>query len=201
MLFAKYRILDAMGILLENIFSDTTKIYSNVNLIGSSSAQEDTLPVHHDSDNDLIVDTQDICSNSLVSDTKNIYGCKSVLKGIFQVERYKGFLFEGSSLQLTDESLTRLKNLMKQLENYGLKNIEFEVLGNIQATNLSSDELYKISAKRADLIKSHLVNAGADVNKITIHAQSNKAPMYSNTVSEGQELNNRVDIIVLKIKK
>jgi len=201
MLFAKYRILDAMGILLENIFSDTTKIYSNVNLIGSSSAQEDTLPVHHDSDNDLIVDTQDICSNSLVSDTKNIYGCKSVLKGIFQVERYKGFLFEGSSLELTDESLTRLNNLIKQLENYGLKNIEFEVLGNIQATNLSSDELYEISAKRADLIKSHLVNAGADVNKITIHAQSNKAPMYSNTVSEGQELNNRVDIIVLKIKK
>ena len=79
-LAAKYRILDAMGLLVLAITGDTDKFTSRVNLYGDSEAQEilDSLPVKLDADNDNISDNLDLCDNSLKENNIMPYGCKKI---------------------------------------------------------------------------------------------------------------------------
>jgi len=79
-LVAKYRILDAMGLLVLAITGDTDKLTSKVNLYGDSEAKEilDTLPVKFDADNDNISDNLDLCDNSLKENNIMPYGCKKI---------------------------------------------------------------------------------------------------------------------------
>lgn len=201
-LYAKYRILDAMGILLATVVGDTDLVYSNVGLIDSKqSSKEDTLPIKLDMDNDLIVDEKDICSNSLSSQMKNIYGCKAILDKTTQIERYSEFTFSGSDAELTNYGEDRLHSLIKQLEEYGLHNLKIDILGNVDVDDLDSKTSLLLSAQRAGVVKDILIKAGVIEENITLHAQSDKAPMYTNATGKGKQLNNRVDIVVKKLAK
>ena len=81
-LLAKYRILDAMGLLPMAIVGDTKEFSSRVNLYTDSEAHEilDTIPVKLDVDDDNIVDNQDLCDNSLLENNIMPYGCKKILR-------------------------------------------------------------------------------------------------------------------------
>lgn len=75
-LFAQYRILDAMGLLVNVVVGDETQY----NEIISPTVQpyvvvEDTLPVNLDVDKDGIVDNLDICDNSIRGNNITPYGC------------------------------------------------------------------------------------------------------------------------------
>ncbi|MDO9266411.1 MAG: TolC family outer membrane protein [Sulfurimonas sp.] len=48
MLFAKYRILDAMGTLVSTVLGETNILYSNVGLNGRAPKNNDTLPISYD---------------------------------------------------------------------------------------------------------------------------------------------------------
>ncbi|MFT5660979.1 MAG: adhesin transport system outer membrane protein [Sulfurimonas sp.] len=201
MLFAKYRILDAMGTLVASVLNDASIVYSNVGLTGSKKQEKDSLPIKLDGDNDLIVDDKDICSNSLSSQMKNIYGCKTILENTLQVERYSEFTFSGSESELSSHGEDRLQSLIKQLGNYGFENLKFDVLGNVDIESMDSKSLLLLSAQRAGVVKNMLIKAGANEENITIHAQSDNAPMYTNASNKGKRLNNRVDIVVRKQNK
>ena len=77
-LLGKYRILDAMGLLPEALLGDTKEIAAKVNLYTGKEAHEilDVIPVKLDVDNDKIVDSQDLCDNSLSENNIMPYGCK-----------------------------------------------------------------------------------------------------------------------------
>jgi len=81
-LLAKYRILDAMGLLPQAIIGDIEEFNSRVNLYGNSEAHEilDTIPVKFDVDEDNIVDNQDLCDNSLLENDIMPYGCKKMTR-------------------------------------------------------------------------------------------------------------------------
>ena len=202
MLFAKYRILDAMGTLVQSILGDKNNIiYTNVGLSGQAPENPDSLPVKLDTDNDLIVDEKDICSNSLSDQMKNLYGCKAIFSDTEQIERYSGFLFSSSSSEISSEGEDSLNDLVEQLKDYGLQNIKFDILGNVDVDDMDEEETLLLSSKRADIVKQMLMSVGIAESNITTHAQANKAPMYTNGTLYGQKLNNRVDIIVKKIIK
>jgi len=76
-LFAKYRILDAMGLLPLAVVGDTKEFTSRVNLYINSDASEvlDEIPVKYDVDSDNIVDNEDLCDNSLLANNIMPYGC------------------------------------------------------------------------------------------------------------------------------
>ncbi len=200
MLFAKYRILDAMGILVSSITEDTDIVYSNVGLVGRAPENTDTLPIKYDLDNDLVVDEKDICANSLSTEMKSIYGCKSTFGDTDRIERYTKFLFADDSSVLTQEGEKNLNDLIKQIKEYGFENMSFEVLGNVDVDGISKEDAHKLSTSRAEAVEAILIKAGALKSNITIYAQSNEAPLYSTEKQEGVELNNRVDIVVRKLK-
>jgi adhesin transport system outer membrane protein len=80
-LFAQYRILDAMGILVSTIAGDTpeyTKLVSPTKK--PFDIIEDTLPVKLDSDSDGITDSLDICQASVNNNDIMPYGCSQKLQ-------------------------------------------------------------------------------------------------------------------------
>ncbi|MDD2789343.1 MAG: TolC family outer membrane protein [Sulfurimonas sp.] len=195
-LFAKYRILDAMGILIPSIMQDEHAIiYSNVGLDGHEPDNLDALPLEYDRDKDLIVDEKDICANSQNTAFKNLYGCNENDSNVAQIERYRGFLFSDERLEGDAKEL--IEKLILQLAPYGLKDIKFELLSNAEDDSLSQEELYTLSKNRANEIRAKLIDAGALETNILIVSNADTAPMYS----EDTKRNNRVDIIVKKLKK
>nr|WP_321266129.1 TolC family outer membrane protein [uncultured Sulfurimonas sp.] len=201
MLFAKYRILDAMGTLVSTIIGNTDIIYSNVGLVGETPKNEDSLPISYDRDSDLIVDEEDICNNSLSTQMRSIYGCKLIYEDTKRIERYSGFLFEDASANLSDDGQKRLNSLITQIAPYGWEKLKFDILGNAEDEGISKEKLLQLSEQRAQTIKTKLLDAGANAELITLHSKSDKAPMFSNESDDSIELNNRADIIVRKLKK
>ncbi len=200
MLFAKYRILDAMGTLVTTVIGNTDVVYANVGLVGSTPENLDTLPISYDKDLDLIVDELDICNNSLKDEMRGLYGCKFVFEDTAKIDRYTGFLFDGSEV-LSEEGEQRLDLLIKQVAQYGFEFLKFDILGNVQDDTLTPEQKMQISQDRAEYVKERLVKAGAIESSIVVHANADKAPIYSDELSEGVAKNNRADIVVRKLKK
>ena len=200
MLYAKYRILDALGTLVQSITGNTDIIYSTVGLAGNTPENKDSLPIAFDRDKDLIVDEEDICNNSLTTNMRSIFGCELVLEDTKRIERYSGFLFEGNSTQLTETGEEKLNNLITQIQPYGWSYLKFDILGNVEDETINDEELTIISQQRAEVIKEKLIEAGASTEFIIVHAKSNKAPMFSSESDSSISLNNRADIIVRKLK-
>jgi len=82
-LFAQYRILDAIGLMVTVIAGDAKEYRARVN-IGVEELEEklDIIPVKFDVDNDKIVDGLDICDNSIQKDTIMPYGCVKTVADI-----------------------------------------------------------------------------------------------------------------------
>ncbi len=202
LLFAKYRILDAMGILVETVMEDNSDIvYATVGLSGQMPDNEDTLPVYFDRDKDLIVDDKDLCSNSLSSKMRDMYGCQHIFDDVKRIERYTGFLFKKRSTALTPEGQKMLDALIEQVKPYGFSHLKFDLLGNVDDEKMKYENILYLSKRRAQTVKDKLIKAGAKEENITIHANADEAPMYSNEEEDSIKLNNRVDIIVKKLKK
>lgn len=205
MLFAKYRILDAMGILVPTIIGNTDLVYANVGLVGNTPENTDTLPISYDKDLDLIVDELDICNNSLKDEMRDVYGCKFIFEDTTKIERYTGFTFDGSDVNgsevLSQDGENRLDLLIKQVAQYGFEFLKFDILGNIQDDGLTKEQKVEVSQNRAQYVKERLIIAGSVEENIIIHANSDKAPIYSDELSVGIDKNNRADIIVRKLKK
>ena len=80
-LFAKYRVLDAMGLLVVAVNGTAEEFTSKVSLHTDDNAQEilDTLPTELDVDKDNIADNIDLCDNSLKANNIMPYGCKKIV--------------------------------------------------------------------------------------------------------------------------
>jgi len=195
LLFAKYRILDAMGTLVSTVVANEEVIYSNVGLDGKTPDNTDDTPVQYDRDEDLIVDNMDICNNSLSTQIKNIYGCKLEDDSVAQMQRHSGFLF--SQTELEEDSKTKLQSLITQLTSAGLENVKITILANAFDSDESKESLKELSQKRATTVQNMFTEAKIAKDNITIIANGNEAPMFSHD----DDRNNRVDIIVTKLKK
>lgn len=200
-LYAKYRILDAMGTLVSAVVGNTDIVYNKVGLIDKTPDNNDALPIAFDSDKDLIVDEEDICNNSLVNKLRNIYGCKYLYKDTVRIERYSGFLFEEDEATLTQEGQERLDALIAQVKPYGFSYLKFDLLGNVDDEKMSKENILKLSKQRVQLVKNKLMKAGALEKNIILHAKADIAPMFSDETSLGIRMNNRVDIAVRKLVK
>lgn len=74
-LFAQYRVLDAMGLLVSSILDENEYEALVYPTIKPYKIEEDVLPIKLDSDNDGVVDALDICDNSQKGDNIKPTGC------------------------------------------------------------------------------------------------------------------------------
>lgn len=75
-LFAQYRILDAMGLMVVAVLGDKNEYMAKVNLGNNKhDVINDLLPVKMDQDNDTIPDNMDLCDNSKAGENLMPYGC------------------------------------------------------------------------------------------------------------------------------
>jgi len=79
LVYAQYRILDAMGLTIAAMMGDVDEYYQRVGL-GTNGAEEviDKLPISNDRDEDRIVDDLDICDNSEANASVQPYGCTTL---------------------------------------------------------------------------------------------------------------------------
>ncbi|MBU0632627.1 TolC family outer membrane protein [bacterium] len=201
LLLAKFRILDAMGILVDSVLEDKdASYYSSVGLRGKTPKNTDDLSISYDNDHDLVTDDSDLCNNSLSETMKDMYGCAFNDANISVIERYSPFTFETDSADLSDEGVQRLDALIKQLQPYGFDKIKLLITGNVDNDSLDSKKSLKLSQERAEKVAAIFVKLGVTKENITILSKSNEAPIISDETSYGKKLNNRVDIIVKKLK-
>jgi len=202
MLFAKYRILDAMGTLVTTVLGSEDIAYNNVGLAGKVPQNNDVLPVSYDDDKDLIAADKDICANSLTESMKSLYGCKFNFEDVARIERYSGFTFDDESATLTSEGQERLNNLIMQIENFGFDKMKFDIMGNvdIDPEDMSKEDIMTLSKDRAQTVKQKLIEAGAKEENITIYANADEAPLVTNESSDSVQINNRADIVIRKLK-
>ncbi len=147
-LYAKYRILDAMGILVDTVLGENNEAYLHVGLHGTPTPLvKDTLPLNYDIDKDLIPVSVDLCPNSLQQTMKNDYGCLTKDTTLIQIERYVHFRFKNGKFM----SQKKFKNLLLQLKPYRLKKIDFTLIGKKQ---------------RMQILKNLLINAGIESKNI-----------------------------------
>jgi len=201
LLFAKYRILDAMGTLVTTVVGNQDILYSNVSL-GAKAPQneQDSLPVSYDVDKDLIPDEIDICANSLANSVNTIYGCEDKSKSVKNILKYSGFTFKNETNILTNEAKSNFDNLKADLKKYDLTKLKINLFGNIEAETMLEKELALLSKERAEIIKQKLISIGISEQNISIKANSNQVPLVSNENDEYIQINNRVDIIVNILK-
>lgn len=78
--FAKYRILDAMGLLILAVTGDSAEFTARVNLYSDEDAHKvlDTMPIEYDADHDTITDNIDLCDNSPENVNIMADGCRKL---------------------------------------------------------------------------------------------------------------------------
>jgi OmpA-OmpF porin, OOP family len=141
-----------------------------------------------DTDRDGVADASDVCPNTPAGMKVDAVGC-----AVSQTVVLTDVRFKLDSADLTDEAKATLDNVAKALESQ--KNISVEIGG--YADSLGSAEYNKqLSQKRAEAVRSYLVDKGIDGTRLTAMGFGDQKPVVSNDTDAGREMNRRVEFKV-----
>lgn len=200
-LFARSKILDTMGILVSTILKGDNPTYSNVELNDNIIIDNAyPLPISYYINNNLVPDDKDIRNNSIELITQEIDNCQKEISNIQKEEVHKSFLFRTKDYKPTGWTIKKLDIMINSLKSYGFKYIKFTIISNVYYKNMDKEKLYELSEKRAQSIKNILINNGIDITNINMILYNN-APTISDESDKPKLLNNRVDIVVKKLRK
>ena len=167
-LFAQYRVLDAMGLLVNSLLDENQYEKIIYPIKKPFEIKEDTLPVKLDVDNDGVVDSLDICDNSLPGNNITPSGCVKIeadsdFDGVANTEDAcpnttfgalvdeKGCAIEGEKNRFEidhavylDEVPKYNENSPKKSEKLGLYDYEFNIAANknVESTKLDKHLMY-----------------------------------------------------------
>lgn len=105
-----------------------------------------------------------------------------------------GVNFEFDSARLTPDSSAVLDEVAMNLRNTA--GIKVEVGGHASA---EGNEMYNLdlSTRRANAVRTYLIEAGVDANSIRINSYGEIRPLVSNQNEAGRSVNRRVELIRL----
>jgi len=107
-LLAKYRILDAMGTMVTSILDSQSDYIQEVGFKPDSDEKqnmpEDKLPVSYDSDNDRVVDIDDLCDNSAYLKNTLSSGCRDLTVQQDYLYRFGAFYFADNKQNVATNS-------------------------------------------------------------------------------------------------
>jgi len=107
-------------------------------------------------------------------------------------------LFDFDKSALKPAAITSLDNLVGQI-----KSLALEVIIATGHTDSVGTDAYnqKLSVRRADAVKKHLVSKGIAANRIQIEGKGESQPVADNKTDDGRAKNRRVQIEVIGTRK
>ncbi|MEP6645835.1 MAG: OmpA family protein [Saprospiraceae bacterium] len=109
-----------------------------------------------------------------------------------------GFLFDTDSYALKSDTKDNLKELAPILLKYD--DTDLKILGHTD--NTGPDDYNKtLSDKRANAVDNFLVTQGVGGNRMTTTGYGESDPLATNDTPEGQQLNRRVEVVIVANKK
>jgi outer membrane protein OmpA-like peptidoglycan-associated protein len=100
-------------------------------------------------------------------------------------------LFDYDSADLKPDASKQLSDLGKSLATDSSRKIRIEGFADASGSQPYNVQLSK---RRADAVKSALVNAGADSNQITTYGYGEAKPLATNQTEQGRALNRRAEV-------
>lgn len=141
--------------------------------------------VDMDLDKDGVVNASDLCPNTPKGFNVNSDGC--VIEGV---------LFDFDSYKLNTKSKQVLDNVVVVLKNNPDIVVEIEVEGHTDSTgSLKYND--KLSMRRANAVKSYLIDNGISKDNISVKAFGETSPVESNSSKSGRAMNRRAVVKVL----
>jgi adhesin transport system outer membrane protein len=219
LLLAKYRILDAMGVMVPEILDGNQDYYAQVNLQEQDDQTQwllDKLPIELDVDKDHIPDNQDLCANSLPGNNIMPYGCVREIEdsdadGIpddldlcpstpvsFDVDQHGcpstvklTIKFIPLSAKLDDNSGRVIERFAKILAD----NPSYNAVITGHTDNVGSvEENLQLSQQRAMAVKQALIDKGIAEERLHAVGLGENHPIANNTTEEGRKKNRRIEI-------
>ncbi len=138
-----------------------------------------------DSDKDGVIDYYDKCTDTSSGLIVNKFGCH-----IYKTLRLN---FKRNSSEIGEDSLSRVVGFSKFLLDNKIYNIE--IIGH---TDSRSSIKYNraLSLRRANALKKFLVTSGIDSSSIITKGAGEGKPIATNDTSEGRSLNRRIEVII-----
>ncbi|WP_297482616.1 TolC family outer membrane protein [Sulfurimonas sp.] len=215
-LYAKYRILDAMGVLVVALLGEDTDYYKTVGLENGYKDIKDKLPVNLDVDNDKIPDSQDICVNSELNATVMPYGCQKFVEdkdgdGVSDdkdlcpstplgfavnddgcpLSKNLNIEFEPLSNKIAKTSNLKIKQFARFLKENPLYNII--IVGHTDNVGTQKENL-KLSEERAKEVEKALESYGVDEARMSVVGKGEMEPIADNATPKGRRKNRRIEI-------
>ncbi|MCK4865700.1 MAG: TolC family outer membrane protein [Gammaproteobacteria bacterium] len=209
---AVFRIYEGTGELFSSLALSVDMSGDDLRLIALNVKVIDTLPFNPDGDVDKEIDTFDHCDNTLPESTVNEYGCIGSSKEKFEYVKVEldepeirmgevhleqlNFIF--NSNELTEAAMKRLNAVISSLKKL-VVNATVEVYAHTDSKG-SSKYNAKLSQRRANKVKSILIESGFDASLINAIGRGEEHPIADNKTSEGRAKNRRVEFLVQEIK-
>ncbi len=215
-LYAKYRILDAMGVLVVALLGEDTDYYKTVGLQNGYKDIKDKLPVNLDVDHDKIPDSQDICVNSELNATVMPYGCQKFVEdkdgdGVSDdkdlcpstplgfavngdgcpLSKNLNIEFEPLSNKIAKTSNLKIKQFARFLKENPLYNII--IVGHTDNVGTQKENL-KLSEERAKEVEKALESYGVNEARMSVVGKGEMEPIADNATAEGRRKNRRIEI-------
>ena len=208
-----FRIYEGMGELFTALALDVEMTEHDLRLIALDARIIDTLPFDPDGDVDEEKDVADHCDNTLANNTVNEFGClaQEVVKfeyakveleqpeirmGEVHMEQLN-FIFDSN--ELTEAAMTKLNGVIESLKGL-MVNATVEVYAHTDSKG-SSKYNAKLSQRRADKIKSILIEKGFEPKLINAVGRGEEEPIADNKTDAGRAQNRRVEFLVQEIKE
>lgn len=143
-----------------------------------------------DSDNDGVIDSQDLCPHSLAGAKVNKEGCEVVIEPIDL-----GVLFDTDSAKIRKSDLEKFYPFVEYAKYVKEGKISIEA-----HTDDVGSEKYnmELSYRRALSVKKQLISMGVDGNRIITKGYGEMKPKVPNTNAQNRQINRRVEAKIIR---
>lgn len=139
-----------------------------------------------DTDNDGVYDRFDQCPGTAINKSVDGNGC-----AVVTVIRLDGVQFQLNSSELKKGTIGALNSAVATLRANPA--VTVEVAGHTDSTGSAKYNQW-LSQRRAESVRTFLMNAGIDGERITAIGYGEAEPLFDNATSEGRKGNRRVEL-------